>query len=189
MTSITIPSWNALGLIPPINAESPTDSNRSPYTVSLKDLIIHFATSPERRDILQGFLNYRRALHEMGLDSGFQWLDGSFMENVEALENRPPNDMDVVSFLNIPKNFAPSTEDLLIFNPVIAKERFKVDAYTVEMNLMPPEQVISRSAYWYSMWSHRRNQAWKGFLKIDLNPSEDAEATAWLERTNLKGTW
>jgi hypothetical protein len=32
------------------------------------------------------------------LNQGFQWLDGSFAEQIELLEGRPPKDIDVVSF-------------------------------------------------------------------------------------------
>ena len=42
--------------------------------------------------LLQGFLNYRKKLHELGLVQGVQWLDGSFVENIEVLESRAPND-------------------------------------------------------------------------------------------------
>jgi hypothetical protein len=35
-------------------------------------------------------------------------------------------------------------------------------------------------AYWYSMWSHRRDGMWKGFVQIDLSPSEDTPALAIL---------
>jgi hypothetical protein len=187
MTTITIPAWNALGLLPPIDAESPVSSHRSPYTVSLKDVVMRFSSSPERRAVLQGFLGYRHALHQMGLQSGFQWLDGSFMEDVETLEKRPPNDMDVVTFVNIPEAFNPSADDWLVLEQETAKKQFKVDAYIVEINLLPPEQVVKHAAYWYSLWSHRRNQAWKGFLQVNLNPGEDADALEWLGQYDVKG--
>ncbi|WP_414651656.1 DUF6932 family protein [Hafnia paralvei] len=34
----------------------------------------------------------------MGLAEGFQWVDGSFTENIELIERRTPNDVDVVTF-------------------------------------------------------------------------------------------
>jgi len=37
------------------------------------------------------------------------------------------------------------------------------------------------------MWSHRRNQVWKGFVQIDLAPSDDAMATAQLENLASQG--
>jgi hypothetical protein len=184
----TIPSWNTLGLLPPIDDNSPTSFHRSPYSVSLKDVVMRFATSPERQAILRGFLNYRQALHQMGLQSGFQWLDGSFMENVEILEKRHPRDIDVVTFLNTPEKFEPSDDDLQIFDKTFTKTNFKVDAFTVELDEISPAQLVEQSAYWYSVWSHRRNKVWKGFLQIDLNSHEDAAALSLLENADVTGT-
>ncbi len=188
MTMTTIPAWNALGVLPPIDIHSPTSFERSPYSVSLKDIVMRFATSSERQAILLGFLNYRLALHQMGLDSGFQWLNGSFMEDVETSEKRSPHDIDVVTFLDIPEDFAPTDTELktLIDNDFI-KSKYQVDAYLVELNEISPAQLVSQSAYWYSVWAHRRNQVWKGFLQIDLNPAEDAAALALLERFDMTG--
>lgn len=148
---------------------------------------MRFSTSPERQAILRGFLTYRQALHQMGINSGFQWLDGSFMENVELLEKRQPRDIDVVTFLYTPENFAPSAGDLTVFDKSFAKSQYKVDAYLVELNEISPAQLVEQSAYWYSVWSHRRNHVWKGFLQIDLHPAEDAAAFALLENAETTG--
>jgi len=187
MTVVTIPAWNALGLLPPIDADSPVNSHRSPYSVSLKDVVMRFDTSAERRAILHGFLDYRQTLHQLGIQSGFQWLNGSFMEDVETLEKRPPRDIDVVTFLHTPEKFEVSDTNLVILNPGFAKSKYKVDAYLVELDEISSHDLVSQSAYWYSVWSHRRNQAWKGFLQIDLNPIEDAEALAWLGQYDVTG--
>lgn len=45
MTTVAIPAWNALGLLPPIDAEAPASSKRSPYPVSLLDVVRRFAQS------------------------------------------------------------------------------------------------------------------------------------------------
>jgi len=74
---------------------------RSPYVVGLLDVVERFATTPERIRILDGLLRFRADLHQTGIVSGFQWLDGSFMEQVEILEHRPPRDLDVVNFLDL----------------------------------------------------------------------------------------
>ena len=81
-----IPEWTINNVIPAIrpNAEGHS-TDRSPYEVSVIDLVERFATSPERIEILEGYLNYRKALHDLGLLEGFQWLDGSFCENVELI--------------------------------------------------------------------------------------------------------
>ena len=181
MTFTAIPDWSPQGVLPPINSQSPTSVDRSPYSISLTDLIIHFSTSPERCRILDGLLRYREALHGVGLIHGFQWLDGSFLEHVELLENRAPHDIDVVTFYHLPAgsnqrtllNTAPG-----LFDPRQAKTTFHVDGYTLELKGTHPEVLVGQSTYWYSMWSHRRDHQWKGFLQIDLAPTVDATAKA-----------
>ena len=178
MTTVAIPAWNALGLLPPLDPGLPTSPQRSPYPVSLLDVVMRFSTSLERRRVLAGFLGYRATLHRMGICVGFQWLDGSFLEDVETLERRFPRDIDVVTFLRTPAEYVPSDEDIAVLNR--AKVQFYVDAYFVELDELSPDVVVAQSAYWYSMWSHRRNQAWKGFLQIDLAATDDVRASQWL---------
>ncbi len=102
MAEVSIPDWNAQGVIPPIDVSAPTSLTRSPYLVTLTDFVLKFATSPERKKILDGFLRFRAALHGLGLTSGFQWVDGSFLENVELLATLPPKDIDVVTYFALP---------------------------------------------------------------------------------------
>lgn len=182
MIKVPIPDWTAEGVLPPVDANSPTSPTRSPYEVSLVDLIQRFGTSRERLRILDGFLRYRQGLHDAGLTEGFQWLDGSYMEYVEALENRPPNDIDVVSFIDFP-GATKQQEVLDNFNEAIGilpdahltiKKHYHVDAYFVAMNVISPERLVERSSYWYSMWSHRRDDSWKGFLQVSLLPDQAA---------------
>lgn len=188
MSIVAIPAWNSQGLLPPVDPAAPPVSNmRSPYPVSLKDLVMRFTISPERWHVMDGFLRYRAQLHASGLVAGFQWLDGSFMEDVETLEQRAPNDIDVVTFLEVPKAFNPSPAVLQLLGHDAAKANFKVDAYFVELNLLPPGQLTSWSAYWYSVWSHRRDQVWKGFLQVELASNEDADAMAWLQQNRPTG--
>ena len=144
--------------------------------------------------MLNGFFKYRAALHEVGLVSGFQWLDGSFLENVEVLEVRAPNDIDVVTFFDLPEG--KSQGDIFQQFPELfpttrtahlkLKEMYCVDAYLEHLG-KAPSRLVRQSSYWYSMWSHRRNQAWKGFVQIDLAPSADAQATAQLESLANQG--
>lgn len=124
MTTVAIPQWNTLGLLPPIDPVNPTSAERSPYPVALLDVILRFATSPERCKVLKGFLDYRAALHGMGLVNGFQWLDGSFTEQVETLERRSPRDIDVVTFVYTPDDFAPTDEQIGMLEHDAAKHSF-----------------------------------------------------------------
>lgn len=173
MNAVSIPHWNAQGVIPPINELNPTSVERSPYTVTLADLVNRFATSLARRAILQGFLEYRMALHKAGFITGFQWIDGSFLENTERLEGRDPKDIDVVTFLHTPGNLAITPDMLQLFDHDDVKRRFKVDGYPVELDSISPRELVSWSAYWYSMWSHRRNQLWKGYVQVELAPADE----------------
>jgi hypothetical protein len=180
MPTVAIPAWTAEGVLPPIDEANPVSASRAPYPVLLTDLVARFATSPRRCEVLQGFLAYRAALHANGYVEGFQWLDGSFMEDIETLEARAPGDIDVVSFVQAPRPAAPTPADLDALDHDLAKQRYKVDGYFLELDAVSARETTFWSAYWYSMWAHRRNKAWKGFLQIELRPDEDATAAAWL---------
>lgn len=65
-------------------------------------------------------------------------------------------------------------------------EMYSVDAYLEHLG-KSPSRLVRQASYWYSMWSHRRNQAWKGFVQIDLAPSADAQAIAQLENLANQG--
>lgn len=186
-----IPSWNNSGLLPPIRQNKPGhDSDRSPYLVELHQVVERFAVTMDRIAILKGLFNYRKDLHELGIEQGFQWLDGSFMEQVESLESRPPNDIDVVTFFRLPggmdqKTLAAQHGDL--FDPEQTKAKYKVDAYPCILGEPTAGHHVKQIAYWYSMWSHRRNGIWKGFLQVELSPQEDPPAYKALELAQQEG--
>ncbi len=177
-------------MLPPINSISGFSPERSPYRVALDALVQRYATSEKRQKILGGFLCYRAELHAIGLVRGFQWLDGSFLEQVEVLENRPPNDMDVVTFSYMPTDESQETllsKNSRLFNPRTSKTDYWVDGYVTFLGPDELESLVERMTYWYSLWSHRRNQAWKGFLQIDLAPDKDANAKEILNAIENNG--
>ena len=194
MMPMSIPARNSKGVIPPIGTADPTSPLRSPYVVPLTEVVHRFGTSLARLTILEGLLRYRVALHAAGLIQGFQWLNGSFLEDVESRESRPPNDIDVVTFFRLPPG---ATEASIIQRaPVlfprdraarlIFKQQYHVDAYLEHLSARP-ERVVRRSTYWYSMWSHRRNGDWKGYLQVNLVPAEDAAASSLLVSLSHEG--
>jgi len=190
MSPTAIPDWNPQGVLPPINSTNPTSADRSPYAVSITDLILHYGTTPPRQTILSGFLAFRAALHAAGLTKGFQWIDGSFLENIELIEKRDPGDVDVVTFFHLPDG--QTQQDLVnahprLFNPTHTKADYHVDAYFVQLNGNTPEPLVEQSTYWYSLWSHRRNGQWKGYLQIHLSPTDDAVAKANLDKMSNQG--
>ena len=177
----SMPSWNSSGVLSPIDINAPHSQRRSPYAMTLGDFVGSFAFTAPRIDILRGFLAYRERLHSAGLVSGFQWLDGSFLEDVERVKGRPPGDIDVVTFFDLPGHL--TQEMVRDANPGLfpqndierkaLKSQYNVDAYVQSLSTAPP-RLVKQSAYWYSMWSHRRDDfIWKGFVQVDLNPKGD----------------
>ncbi len=172
-----IPAWNISAVLPPIRPGAQGHSpDRSPYTATISEVVERFATSPERIQILRGLLNYRAELRQRGIQNGFQWLDGSFLENKEILEGESPHDVDVVTFFHLPPGideatFAPQILDL--FDVSNTKSRYHVDAYPHVLGKNMGGSEVRSVSYWYSMWSHRRNGVWKGFVQVDISAAED----------------
>lgn len=134
--------------------------------------------------IAEDFLNYRAKLHAIGFQDGFQWLNGSFSENVELNESRSPNDIDVVTFFHPPDGMDLSSiarSNLDVFDSQRAKNSYHVDGYFGQLGLPQLESEVKRVSYWYSIWSHRRDGLWKGFVQIPLDPSQDDDAAARLK--------
>lgn len=177
---MTLPAWNAAGVLPPIlPGAEPTGKDRSPYPVDLVTLQDRFATTPERESVFKGFLKFRAALHAAGIKQGFQWVNGSFTEDIERIESRPPHDVDVVTFFFLPDGMTQKEavqRFATLFDRRILKQAYMVDAFFVELGRPMTESHVARIAYWYSLWSHRRDGRWKGFVQLDLNPQEDAAA-------------
>lgn len=185
MMKTAIPDWDGRGVLPPF-LNSPIEADGiSPFLVSLVGIVERFGTSKERLTILDGMLRYRAELHAIGLVQGFQWVDGSFMENIELLNQRSPRDVDVVSFFHLPDGTT-QAEILAghrhLFSRNETKKAFMVDAFPIVLTNMAQEALIERSVYWYSLWGHRRDKSWKGFLQIDMAPTEDADAATLLKQ-------
>src|SRR6478735_7819025 len=95
---MSIPDFDHNHVLPPHLGNPTNGDDLSPYKCSSLDLCLKFATSPKRIEILKGLLAFRKKLTEFGVINGFQWLDGSFLENIEISERRNPNDLDLVTF-------------------------------------------------------------------------------------------
>lgn len=180
-----IPPWNPQGVLPPVRpGTGGTAADRSPYRVSLDQLITTFAISSERATIFQGFLDYRAALHTAGISVGFQWVNGSFVENIAALEGREPNDVDVVTFCGL----AAEGHDHL-FTSAVMKETFHIDAYLYRLDLPLTSDRVRWITYWYSLLAHRRSHLWKGFVQLDLSPAGDLIAQETLNLVMQREGW
>lgn len=174
-----IPDFDYNLVLPPHLGDPANVSQLSPYPCTTVDLCQRFGTTPERRDILGKFLDFRDRLRCEGLINGFQWLDGSFLEDIEARERRPPKDIDVVTVYwgyDIPfqqRMFASFPE---VANPALSKAKYSVDHYPFDAGF-DPVVTLEWTRYWILLFSHNRMGVWKGMLKIALNtPDEDAVA-------------
>lgn len=178
---MTIPAWDSRGVLPPVHPGAAGHSpHRSPYKSSLSHFIRRFGTTRERVALLDKLLSYRGDLHAAGIERGFQWLNGSFVQDVERVESRPPGDIDIVTHFYVPDGHTQETiarnhPNLII--PDAVKQAYGMDAYPTVLGGEANAHFTQRITYWYSMWSHRKaDNAWKGFVEVDLSAREDAEA-------------
>lgn len=157
----------------------------SPYSTSLSRIAQKFGNSNERREIFRGLISYRQELANIGFVDGFQWVSGSFTEDIERLESRHPNDVDVVTFVHRPPAVAADPDwmafvkaNLNLIDPVVVKRAFKCDVYFVDM-AQDPVSIVDQSRYWFGLFSHRRGGLWKGLLQVPLAVGQDdADAAA-----------
>lgn len=182
-----IPNATVQGILPPYIGGDPTiPNNMSPYRTTMKLFAQRFGSSPERIAIIAGLLDYRAALMDCGI-TGFQWLSGSFVEDVESIRGRPPQDVDVVSVIHRPPDFTSDEKWLefldsdkgeLLTDSEAMKDSFHCDAYVIDMN-EPVSDVVNVTRYWFGLFSHQRvTNAWKGMALVQLDSQQDEEARA-----------
>jgi len=85
-----IPAFDGRCLLPPFLGVDETTPDRSPYSTKVSEMITSLGTSSVRENLLFGLLKYRQLLNSSGYHDGIQFVDGSFVENIEVRENRDP---------------------------------------------------------------------------------------------------
>ncbi len=181
-----IPAFDHNLVLPPHLGDPTNPGELSPYPCTTLDLCQRFGTSPERRAILQGLLNFRDRLRSEGLTNGFQWLDGSFLEDTETREGRAPKDLDLVT---VYWGYDPDFQTRLaskfpaFANRSLSKGTYGLDHYNLDAGFSPA-MVLDVTRYWILLFSHNRQGIWKGMLRIELDtPAEDVGARQELVRT------
>lgn len=153
----------------------------APYSTDLLEVAQTLGNSEERREILLGLIDYRDNLRAAGITQGFQWVAGSFLEDCEKQRQRAPKDIDIVTFAKRPSRFQ-SQQDWIsfyganphLFDQSITQADHKCDAYYVDLQL-PPEAIVSKSRFWFGLFSHQRDTyIWKGLLELSLAANDDA---------------
>ena len=180
-----IPVFDHNLVLPPHLGDPVNHGQLSPYPCTTLDLCQRLGTTPERRAILVKFLDFRDRMRGEGLTNGFQWLDGSFLEDVETRENRPPKDLDVVTvYWGYDRAF--QTNLVARFrefaSPRLSKAAYGLDHYNFDASHNPPV-TLEQTRYWILLFSHNRQGVWKGMLRIEINTAaEDAAARLELAR-------
>jgi hypothetical protein len=178
------------GLLPAFDAGNPVArASRSPHDATIGELVQALGTTIERRQLLRNLIAYRQILQSDGYRKGVQFIDGSFVENVEAMDTRSPGDIDIVSFLAVPEKYtngqvAWDPDGFAFWTTQVAdrngnKQRFSLDTYA---HLMPT--VTYRDiTYWHGLFSHQRDTfRWKGYVAVMLDGPADQAALSELER-------
>jgi hypothetical protein len=175
------------GLLPPVNSNDDTHPDRSPYFCTMTELCSALGTTDHRRALLRNLIGYRSVIASDDFVQGVQFINGSFVENIEATEQRQPNDIDVFSILAPPAKYIQTPalwqatglafwKNEIIDNPK-NKLRFSIDCYALMLNIDNIGLFLRQSLYWYSLFSHKRsNHDWKGFAAVPLNVVDDQAA-------------
>ncbi|ESY03578.1 hypothetical protein X753_21290 [Mesorhizobium sp. LNJC399B00] len=178
--------------MPPfVGVDATTTASRSPYFAHITEVVQNFGTSVERRALLSNLISYRTLLAGEGYVSGLQFVDGSFVEDIESVAKRPPSDIDVFSILNLPAKYLGAGPDILaegeafwrdrVANREHNKANLKLDTYALLVEQTALGDMLQQVMYWYSLFSHQRDTfAWKGFLAIVIDPGADKEAAKML---------
>ena len=186
---MSIPDLTAEGILPPfVGQGGPGASSQqmSPYPATALEVVNRFATTPNRKSILRKWLAHRTALRSVGFGRGFQWLDGSFVEN------REPNDLDVVTFLyrpnglDDPQSFTSHVNhNSHLFDHANVRSNYSLDFHSVDLD-GPPENIVEMSRYFMNHFSHCRNDhLWKGMLTVRLeDPNDDLDTLAAIGSTS-----
>jgi hypothetical protein len=173
-----IPSFSPQGKLPHfLPGDATQRASRSPYPATMSELVEKFCTNPARAKLLVGLNEYRHHLFSGGFTVGSQWLDGSFVEDVEGIQKRFPRDIDVVTLFNRPikyqvdpsawnadyANFIHNT----YFETSKIKPRFNCDAYSIDLD-NAGRSLVQETTYWFGLFSDTRSNDKKGIVEIPL---------------------
>lgn len=174
-----IPKFAQNGALPPFIDESPTDlAKRSPFGADIYQLIERFCTTKQRAELLKGLNAYRKHLFEGGFVTGYQWIDGSFVEDVETTRGRPPGDIDVVTLFSRPLKFQNDPESWIaeyssvlhvkFFETRNMKPIYKCDTCSIDLEA-GHTSLVRDTMYWGGLFTDIRGSTEKkGIVSIPL---------------------
>lgn len=176
---MSIPHFAPNGALPPFIDGNPTNpAKRSPFEADIHLLVERFCTSKHRATLLKGLNTYRKHLFEGGFVDGYQWIDGSFVEDVENTRGRPPSDIDVVTLFNRPLKFQndpsawysayASVLHLKFFETRNMKPVYKCDTFCIDLDA-GHASLVRDTMYWGGLFTDIRGSTEKkGIVSIPL---------------------
>lgn len=190
---MTIPAFDLGLVLPPFLGGRPGAGTafQSPYEATPEEVVHRFGTTGTRNEYLRGWLNLRRDLRALGIVGGFQWLDGSFVEDKERRLGVAPGDIDLVTCFDRPAGLendaafaaVAGPHAATLFDPGHCKATYHCEAFYIDLG-RAGQSIANLSAFWFSLFSHQRDTfRWKGVVRVRLGPDiVDAAADAELLR-------
>ena len=169
--------YSMRGVVPHHLEDWPERPVMPPYSISLTEFARHFTYSATRISLFRGLLDIRKSLKLQGI-SGFQWVNGSFVQS-EAIYGRDPDDIDILTWV-----ICDSDEHFEELIKDIDCEAMKRDNHCHVFFAPAVEGKIPwhYGAYWLWLFGHTntikvldekdRGLA-KGFFEVDLADSEE----------------
>lgn len=181
---MSIPPFTIDGILPPyVGSRGPGDRRQlmTPFDATPLEVVSFFGTTLKRREILAGWLTHRERIRARGMVNGFQWIDGSFVED------KVPGDVDVVTFVRRPATVrGPDALERLMransdtFQRDKVKAELSVDAFFVDLD-GTKIGLVELTRYYCGLFSHRRgDDVWKGMIKVSMESAGEPEARDWL---------
>ena len=174
-----IPEFADHGGLPAfVNGHATMPDARSPFLVTIHEIVERFCTSERRAKLLMGLNEYRKHLHSGGFIAGSQWIDGSFVENVERTEKRSPNDIDLVTLYHRPLKYQADATLWAVdyqnhlratfFDTMVIKPAYFCDAYDIDLDAGTRPNVRNFT-YWFGLFTDMRGSgSKKGILEVPL---------------------
>ncbi|MFN7922688.1 MAG: hypothetical protein U0Q16_21465 [Bryobacteraceae bacterium] len=167
-------------MLPPFVGVPTNSALMSPYATTLVRVAQKFCQSDARKEIFRGLLGLRQELANIGIVDGYQWLSGSFLENIEWLEKRDPRDVDIVTVCYRPASVKGDwsawanlfNTNIRLFDPAQTKTAFRCDARYIDLD-MDGLTIVDQTRFWFGLFSHRRGGLWKGMLRVPLQVTQD----------------
>lgn len=167
--------------LPPYRSSPTIMGDVSPFACKIYEVFDVLVINAKRRRIAYGLLAMRKELYRIGV-RGFQWIDGSFCERIEVQLGRPPDDVDVVTWYLCTN--PPTVYPAHLLDQVKCKATYDVHHFMSPLD-HHPVTTQQNTIFFHSLFTHRRDDKWKGMLQVPLSHQDDVKAAQILARKML----